>query len=130
MRPAAALRWRDLLRPGDYAVILFGVLACLALMPLLLSGGRPDKALIRVDGKVVTEIDLGVKKTVTVEGPLGPTVVAIDAGRARIVSDPSPRQYCVLQGWLSRAGDVAICAPNRVSVQISGRHAAYDSMAY
>jgi hypothetical protein len=130
MRPPTALRWRDLLRPGDYAVMLFGALACLALVPLLVSGGRPDKALIRVDGKIVTEIDLAVKKTVTVEGPLGPTVIAIDTGRARVVSDPSPRQYCVLQGWLRRAGDVAICAPNRVSVQISGRLAAYDSLAY
>ena len=124
------ISWRALLRPGDYFFMLLGLSACLALMPLVFSGGRPDKALIRVDGKLVTEIDLAVKKLVTVEGPLGPTVIAIDTGRARVVSDPSPRQYCVLQGWLARAGDIAICAPNRVSIQITGRKAAYDSLAY
>jgi hypothetical protein len=124
------IAWRTLLRPGDYLVIAAGFAACAALSPLLVSGGRPDKALIRVDGKLVTEIDLAARKTVAVDGPLGRTTIAVEAGRARIVSDPSPRQYCVRQGWLSRAGDVAICAPNQVSLHITGRQAAYDSLAY
>jgi hypothetical protein len=122
--------WRALLRPGDYLVIAAGLAACAALSPLLLAGGRPDKALIRVDGKLVTEIDLAARKTVAVDGPLGRTTIAVESGRARVVSDPSPRQYCVRQGWLTRAGDIAICAPNQVSLQITGRHAAYDSLAY
>ena len=124
------IRWRELLRPGDYAVFAAGLAACVALSPLLVSGGRADKAQIRVDGRLVTEIDLAARKSVSVEGPLGRTTIAIEAGRARVVSDPSPRQYCVRQGWLSRAGDVAICAPNQVSLQITGRHPAYDSLAY
>jgi hypothetical protein len=122
--------WRQLVRPGDYAIAAAGVAACVALFPLLISGGRPEKALVRVEGRIVTEVDLAARKTVSVDGALGRTVIAVDAGRARVVSDPSPRQYCVLQGWLKRAGDVAICAPNRVSLLILGRHAPYDSMAY
>ena len=123
-------RWLALIRPGDYLTILLGLGAIAALAPLLWNQGRPDKAVVRVDGQVVSEVDLSVRKTLEVRGPLGPTVIAIDRGRVRVLSDPSPRQYCVMQGWLHRAGDVAICAPNRISVQITGRKAAYDSLAY
>ena len=65
-----------------------------------------------------------------VPGPLGTTRVAIEPGRARVVADPGPRQYCVRQGWLARPGEIAICAPNHVSVQIAGRTRAYDSLSY
>ena len=60
----------------------------------------------------------------------GTTLIAVEPGRARVVSDPSPRQYCVRQGWLMRPGEIAICAPNRVSVQIAGRTKVYDSISY
>ena len=83
-----------------------------------------------MNGLSVAEIDLAARKTISVRGPLGETLIAVDAGRARVVSDPGPRQYCVRQGWLDRAGDVAICAPNRVSLQLAGRGAAFDSTAY
>jgi hypothetical protein len=42
---------------------------------------------------------------------------------------PRPRQYCVRQGWLARPGEIAICAPNQVSVEIRGRKPTYDSLS-
>ena len=47
-----------------------------------------------------------------------------------VVSDPGLHQYCVHQGWLERAGEIAICAPNQVSVQILGGKETYDSLSY
>lgn len=119
-----------LLRPGDWLVVAVAASLTALSFPLLWRGGAPERALIRADGKRFAEIDLAVRKTLTVPGPLGETVIAIEPGRARVLSDPGPRQYCVLQGWLSRAGDIALCAPNRVSVQVLGRDAVYDSLAY
>ena len=63
-------------------------------------------------------------------GPLGSTLIAVEPGRVRVVSDPGPKQYCVRQGWLMRPGEIAICAPNRVSVQVAGRTKVYDSISY
>jgi hypothetical protein len=85
---------------------------------------------IRQDGQLFAEVDLRAPRRVEVPGPLGTTLVAVEPGRARVVSDPGPRQYCVRQGWLARPGEIAICAPNRVSVQIAGRTRAYDSLSY
>lgn len=122
--------WLALLRPGDWLLLVVGGALVGASVPMLWQGGLADKAIVRSEGKVVAELDLHHRKNLEVPGPLGTTLIAIEPGRARVVSDPGPRQYCVRQGWLSRPGEIAICAPNRVSLQIAGRTKAYDSLNY
>jgi hypothetical protein len=124
------MRWLAYLRPGDWLVIAGGAAVVAFTLPLLWQGGFAERAIIRQDGRIFAEIDLGNPREVMVPGPLGATRVAIEPGRARVVADPGPRQYCVRQGWLARPGEIAICAPNHVSVQIAGRTRAYDSLSY
>ena len=124
------MRWLAHLRPGDWLVIAAGAVVVALTLPLLWQGGFAERAIIRQDRRIFAEIDLGSRRDLTVPGPLGATLVAIEPGRARVVADPGPRQYCVRQGWLARPGEIAICAPNHVSVQIAGRTRAYDSLAY
>ncbi|QLQ23616.1 MAG: NusG domain II-containing protein [Dechloromonas sp.] len=124
------MRWLAYLRPGDWLVIAAGAVVVALTLPLLWQGGFAERAIIRQDGRIFAEIDLASRREVAVPGPLGATLVAIEPGRARVVADPGPRQYCVRQGWLARPGEIAICAPNHVSVQIAGRVRAYDSLSY
>jgi hypothetical protein len=122
--------WLALLRPGDWLVVLGGALLVGLSIPIFWQGGLADRAIIRQEGKVFAEVDLRSKRQLEVSGPLGITLIAVEPGRARVVSDPGPRQYCVRQGWLMRPGEIAICAPNRVSLQIAGRTRVYDSISY
>lgn len=122
--------WLALLRPGDWLVVLAGALLVGLSIPMFWQGGLADRAIIRQEGKVFAEVDLRTKRQLEVAGPLGVTLIAVEPGRARVVSDPGPRQYCVRQGWLMRPGEIAICAPNRVSLQIAGRTRVYDSISY
>lgn len=122
--------WRALLRPGDVVVAAAGLGVCLYALATLWRGGVPDGAVVRAGGKVVARVDLASARTIEVPGPIGVTVVEIRPGRARVASDPGPRQYCVRQGWLTQAGAVAICAPNEVSLSLTGRAADYDSLNY
>ncbi|HXE39578.1 MAG TPA: NusG domain II-containing protein [Azonexus sp.] len=124
------MHWLALIRPGDWLVILGSALLVGASVPVFWQGGMADRAIIRQEGKVFAEVDLRTKQKFEVGGPLGTTLIAVEPGRARVVSDPGPRQYCVRQGWLMRPGEIAICAPNRVSVQITGRTRIYDSISY
>lgn len=124
------MHWLALLRPGDWLVILGAAVLVGASVPVFWQGGMADRAIIRQEGKVFAEVDLRTKQKFEVGGPLGTTLIAVEPGRARVVSDPGPRQYCVRQGWLMRPGEIAICAPNRVSVQITGRTRVYDSISY
>ena len=124
------MRWRSLIRPGDWLVIVIGLTACVAAFPLAWQAGQPEKAVVRQAGSVFAELDLSRNRRIEVPGPLGTTVIAVENSRVRVVSDPGPRQYCVHQGWLSHPGEIAICAPNQVSVQIVGSQGAYDSLSY
>lgn len=124
------MRWLALLLPGDWLII--GLAAALVglSIPMFWQGGLADRAIIRQEGQIFADIDLKARKQIEVPGPLGTTLIAVEPGRARVVSDPGPRQYCVKQGWLMRPGEIAICAPNRVSLQITGRTRVYDSISY
>ncbi|HJW25759.1 MAG TPA: NusG domain II-containing protein [Rhodocyclaceae bacterium] len=124
------MAWLSLFRAGDWLVLLAGGALVGATVPLLWQGGFADRAIIRQGGQVFAQVDLHARRQVEVPGPLGTTRISIEPGRARVVSDPGLRQYCVRQGWLSRPGQIAICAPNRVSLQIAGRTKAYDSLSY
>ncbi|KON81842.1 NusG domain II-containing protein [Azoarcus sp. PA01] len=122
--------WLALLRPGDFATLAGALAVCVVSALLLWRGGAPDKAIVRAGGAVFAELSLAQPQRVDVPGPLGITRIEVQPGRARVLSDPGPRQYCVRQGWLSRAGAVAICAPNEVSLSLSGGATDYDTLNY
>jgi hypothetical protein len=118
------------LKPGDWLVLLLAVLACLAIAWQQWQGGAPDTAVIRVNGQVVKRTDLRRPQRLEVQGALGVSRIEIQPGRARVAADPGPRQYCVRQGWISRSGAVAICAPNHVTLSLEGGRGAYDTLGY
>ena len=121
---------RDVFKPGDWFTLLLGGAVVVALATHFWGGAQGDKLLVRAQGKLVEEASLRTPRMLTVAGPLGDTLIEIQPGRARVARDPSPRQLCVKQGWLSRAGEAALCLPNQVSVEIRGAVRAYDSIAY
>ncbi|GHU18273.1 hypothetical protein FACS189475_03470 [Betaproteobacteria bacterium] len=122
----------SLLRPGDYLVMICGAVLCAVSFSLVWQGGRAEKVIVRRGGEVFAEMDLSRNRQIDVPGPLGTTIIAVESAhaRARVLSDPGPHQYCVRQGWLDRAGQIAICAPNEVSLEIVGSGKTYDSLAY
>ena len=124
------MQWISLLRPGDWLVAVLGTVLCAVSFPLAWQGGNAERAVVRRGGEVFAELDLSRNRRIEVPGPLGTTTIAVDRRRVRVASDPGPHQYCVKQGWLERAGEIAICAPNEVSVQIVGSKETYDSLSY
>ena len=120
----------SLVRPGDWLVVILGVSICVLSYSLVWQDGAAEKVIVKRGGEIFAELDLLYDRQIDVPGPLGVTRLEVRARRVRVVSDPGPRQYCVLQGWLSRAGEVAVCAPNQVSVLVLGRKEVYDSLSY
>jgi len=120
---------------GDWFVLFLSVLCTVWLTLTLWHGGAADHAVIRSGGKIFSRVPLSRDQTIAVPGPLGITQIAIKNLQARIASDPSPRQYCVQQGWLKQAGEIALCLPNQVSVELhdgklGGSEKKYDSLNY
>ena len=116
--------------PGDWLVIALAGAAVILLFATLWRNEAAGKLQIRAGDQVFATLSLDQKRTLQVPGPLGVTTVVIDQGRVRVASDPGRHQYCVKQGWLSRAGQVAMCLPNQVSVELLGGEKTYDSLNY
>ena len=119
-----------MLRIGDLGVLLTGAAFVVTLTVFAWDGGRGDTAVIRAAGQIVQTTALTHAQSFTIDGPLGTTRIEIEPGRARIARDPSPRQLCVKQGWLTQSGQAALCLPNQVSLEIRGRTSAYDTLGY
>ncbi|MFT4172062.1 MAG: NusG domain II-containing protein [Rhodocyclaceae bacterium] len=130
LAPASATAWRRHVRAGDVLVFGAALAATIVLGAVFWSTDTPRRAIVRTGGRVAAELPLDRPGRIDVRGPLGVTHIEIEPGRARVAADPGPRQYCVKQGWLTRAGAVAICAPNEVTLSLEGRNAPYDSLAY
>ena len=120
-----------LLRPGDWLILLGGIVLVVWLAQISWQQQAAARVRIYQDGRLFAELDLAQVRTLQVPGPLGETTVEIAQGRTRIARDPSPRQYCVREGWLSDAGQLAICLPNRTSIELVGHGPReYDSLNY
>jgi hypothetical protein len=117
-------------RPGDWLILAIGSAAVAALFATLWHSEPAGKVRIRAGDAVFATLSLAQKRALDVPGPLGISRIEIDNGRARVASDPGRHQYCVKQGWLTHAGEVAMCLPNHVSVELLGGEKTYDSLNY
>lgn len=111
-------------------IALLALLFCLFSFFWLWQGAAADQVLIKRAGVVFAKLDLSTNRQIAVPGALGISLIEIENKRVRVLSDPGPRQYCVRQGWLSRAGEIAICAPNQISLQVIGEQENYDTLSY
>lgn len=117
-------------RLGDWLTLVLGAVFTAWLATTMWHGGAPSKAVIRAGGQLFAEVRLNIQRRIIVPGPLGNSIVEIEPGRARVAADPGPRQLCVKQGWLSHAGDAALCLPNQLSVELAGARRRFDSLTY
>ena len=127
---ASGHSWLRSLKWGDGLTVLLGIGLVAFLFNALWLGEAASKVQIRAGSDIFTTQSLNQQRTLEITGPLGITTVIIDHGRVRVASDPGPRQYCVKQGWLTQAGEVAMCLPNQVSVELLGNNKPYDSLNY
>jgi hypothetical protein len=115
---------------GDWLVIAASIVAVLVMFQQFWSFAPASQLKIRQGNLVVGIYDLNQKRELHIKGLLGESIISINNGQARFKQSPCPNQYCVHQGWLSHAGQVAICLPNQVSLQLLGAKNTYDSLNY
>lgn len=115
---------------GDWLVVLASVLFILLLFKTLWSNEQAAKVQIRLGDKIYATYSLNQQRDVNVHGPIGTATISISQGKVRFSKSPCHNQYCVHQGWLTRAGQAAICVPNQISLELLGQTKPYDSLNY
>lgn len=115
---------------GDWLIILVCVLGVLYLFQILWTNEHAAKVQIRLGDKIYATYSLNQQREIHVHGKLGDAVISISQGKVRFAKSPCAEQYCVHQGWLTLAGQVAICIPNQISLELIGEAKSYDSLNY
>lgn len=106
--------------PLDRLVVGLLILAAIASFGLLAGGEPGERLIVERDGRILFTAPLAAEQEITLAGPLGPTVLAIRHGAARILNSPCPHKDCMAMGPAVRRGDLLACVPNRLLVRIEG----------
>lgn len=116
---------------GDIVLIL---LALILLTNLYLrywtSDGHGAETLVMLEGKPYARLNLFHDHDLDVPGPLGTSHIQVRNGQVRFTDSPCPNKLCVHTGWLKQGGEVAVCLPNRVSVQILASDPRFDAINF
>lgn len=121
---------RRLLKPGDWLVAALAALFTAGLFFHAWTKPAGSSVIVRAQGEVMVRAGLESDAEYDVQGTLGISRIEVRQGRARVVEDPGPKQICVKQGWVSRAGEAALCLANQVSLEIGGANKAFDTVSY
>lgn len=113
----------------------FVIVLAVGMLPFLYHaywGDRTQGEAVRIlaPGRAPTTVSLDQTRTLTVQGPLGPSTIEIDRGKVRFVDSPCRNKLCIRAGWLSRGGEFAACLPNRISLVVIGREQRYDAINF
>ena len=115
---------------GDVLILLISILFILFTFKSFWHFEAGSIVQVNFQGKVYGNFSLFQNKKINLTGKEGESVIEIREGRARFVTSPCKNQYCVQQGWIHYAGQMLICIPNEVSVEILDKTKAYDSLNY
>lgn len=99
----------------DFIIIL--ICLCLSVLLFVLKPNENgNEAVIRVDGKEYKTVD--INSTDTKELTVNGVTVVYGGGEIYIKGSDCRDKICINAGHLSKKGQSAVCAPNRVSVEI------------
>jgi hypothetical protein len=110
------------LKKGD--IILFFILLAIGagVFALTWNGStQGTTAVVRVNGEVYGTYSLSVNRTVKINQKNGhKNEFSIKDGSVQMTYANCKNQVCVETGSISRSGEQIVCAPNRVSITITG----------
>lgn len=115
---------------GDWLIIITTVITIIFLFKILWKNTPASQLQIRQGEQVIGTYDLNQTRELHLHGLKGDSHISIAQGKVRFKQSPCNNQYCVHQGWLTRAGQVAICLPNQISLKLIGQTQPYDSLNY
>ncbi|MBW4827274.1 MAG: NusG domain II-containing protein [Clostridiaceae bacterium] len=80
--------------------------------------------LIQVDGKDYKKITFGpevIGKKIPIKTEFGYNLIEIGDGKVRVIEADCPDQLDVKQGYIDSPGEVIVCLPNKLVVEIKGK---------
>ena len=107
----------------DKIVIVALVLLSLAAYPIIRLRAPVGGAMLEIEsmGEPYAVVEMDRRDTVRIPGRLGNSVIEIDENGARFIETAGPDTSCIDQGYITDAGEMAVCVPNRVLIRVIGK---------
>lgn len=111
---------------GDKILIVFIIIISLGSLGFIRNNatGYNDKYIsIQVNGKEYKKIIFDksvIGKTIPIETQFGYNLVEIGDGNVRVIEASCPDELDVKQGYISSPGEIIVCLPNRLIIEIKG----------
>jgi hypothetical protein len=107
---------KHILSKADIALFILIIVIAAAGMILMSGSGGGSTAIVRVDGKVYRQVDLGADQSFFI----GNVKIEVRDGAIAFIESDCPHKECVHAGWLRVPGASAACLPNRISIPVEG----------
>jgi len=123
----SALSFYTLLTPADkiiFALMLVFTIASFGAYHWFQETG--EVVMIDIDGQPFARLSLWQPCVMRVPGAVGEVVVQVHHGTVRVMNSSCPQKTCIHRGGIHRAGDMIICAPNRVVIRVR----AFDAKSF
>ena len=120
---------RSKLKWGDFIIIGAVLVLAAAVAGVLALGASGDRLYAEVwqDNTLVERVELTDRTDRTIDLD-GHNVIVLSGRTAAMQSADCRDQVCVRTGTLTRAGQVAVCLPNRVVLRITGGTSEIDAI--
>lgn len=92
--------------------------------------GEAAAAVIAAPGQQSRIVPLQGSGELVIHGAIGASTIAWDERGIRFLRSPCTAQHCVHTGWLDRAGQVAACLPNGITIELRNETERYDGIAF
>ena len=115
-----ALKLPVKLKPFDWAAFILSLLLFLGFTVFGWNRGEDIQYLLVEDQNGSALYPLSENRIITVEGPIGESVIEISNGEARFTHSDCPDELCVQSGPISEPGEWAACLPNEVIISTRG----------
>lgn len=110
---------------GDKILVLILLIISIGLYAFIAVRSGVNERLyisIQVNGKEIKKISLAgsEKKNYLIETEFGKNVIEYDENSVRVIEASCPDKLDILQGEISKSGEVIVCLPNRLVVELIG----------
>lgn len=111
---------------GDKILIIAIIIISLVSLRVIRNSGtgyRQKYISIQVNGEEYKKIIFDkaiIGKTIPIETEFGYNLIEIGDGEVRIIEASCPDELDVKQGYISNSGEVIVCLPNKLVIEIKG----------
>ncbi|MTI48519.1 MAG: NusG domain II-containing protein [Firmicutes bacterium] len=108
----------------DKLLIVFIIIISISGLYIVKSGAFNNGTkyvIIEIDGEEYKKVSLGPNmagETLEINSKFGHNTIEFDKDRVRVIDADCPDKLDVKQGWISNAGEVIVCLPNHLVIEI------------